>query len=95
MDILELLNRPWQPPELPADIPHGDMPGDKVVIGAEHIAKANKLFPPLLALLGDVLSASPARRGRTRWIVSPNRFLSFVITLKSSLPVNGQSAGRR
>lgn len=62
MDILELLNRPWQPPELPADIPHGDMPGDKVVIGAEHIAKANTLFPPLLALLEDVLSASPARR---------------------------------
>ena len=62
MDILELLNRPWQPPELPADIPHGDMPGDKVVIGGEHIAKANTLFPPFLRQLGPVLSASPVQR---------------------------------
>lgn len=38
----------WQPPELPENIPHGDMPGDKVEIGQSHIQKAQTIFPLLL-----------------------------------------------
>ena len=38
-------------PEIPADIPHGDMPGDKVVIVPEHEAKAQLIFSRLKDLL--------------------------------------------
>ena len=38
----------WSAPDLPDAIPHGDMPGDKVVIGEDHINKANKIFPLLI-----------------------------------------------
>lgn len=41
----------WMPCEVPADIPHGDMPGDKVQIGAGHIQKTNTIFPVLLPML--------------------------------------------
>ena len=44
---LAVLNN-WTPPALPAEIPHGDMPGDKVCIGDEHIRKASVIFPALL-----------------------------------------------
>ena len=43
-------------PEVPARIPHEDMPGDKVCISEEHIAKANVIYPRLkeeLAKLHD------------------------------------------
>ncbi|MCL2199222.1 MAG: ATP-binding protein [Defluviitaleaceae bacterium] len=36
------------------DIPIGDMPGDKVVIGEGHLQKANCLLPPLLPMLESV-----------------------------------------
>ena len=39
---------PWKEHEVPADIPHGDMPGDKIEIGETHIAKANTIFPELV-----------------------------------------------
>ncbi len=38
----------WSAPEVKGDIPHGDMPGDKVVIGEDHINKANRIFPLLI-----------------------------------------------
>lgn len=39
-------------PDLPAaGVPGGDMPGDKVLIQASHVTKAQALFPPLWALL--------------------------------------------
>ena len=38
-------------PDIPESIPHGDMPGDKVVIGAEHEAKAQLIFTRLKDLL--------------------------------------------
>lgn len=38
----------WEPPVLPANIPTGDMPGDKVEIGEGHIEKAKLIFPLLL-----------------------------------------------
>lgn len=50
----------WQPPEVPADIPHGDMPGDKVEINEGHIEKANLIFP----LLAPVASAAAGASGR-------------------------------
>lgn len=40
----------WQPPEIPENIPHGDMPGDKVEIGQGHIDKANLIFPLLVPM---------------------------------------------
>lgn len=48
---------PWVPFAIPCtdNIPTGDMPGDKVMIGKDHIAKANLLFPGLLDLLLSVL----------------------------------------
>lgn len=41
----------WTLPILPAEIPHGDMPGDKVCIKPEHIRKASLIFPALLRAL--------------------------------------------
>ena len=38
----------WIPPAIPEDIPHGDMPGDKVKIEQRHIGIANLIFPRLL-----------------------------------------------
>lgn len=50
------------PAQVPEDIPHGDMPGDKIRIGEEHIRKANTLFPRLLEEL--------ACTGKSRAVVS-------------------------
>lgn len=36
---------------IPSDIPHGDMPGDKIEIGDSHIAKARTIFPALVEQL--------------------------------------------
>ncbi len=41
----------WQAPELPEELPHGDMPGDKICIDEDHIRKAKLLFPPLAEAL--------------------------------------------
>ena len=57
-----VLRQNWTPPELPPEIPHGDMPGDKVTIGESHIQKANGIFPALLPLLWEALKQNPARR---------------------------------
>ena len=62
MDILKKLGQPFTPPAVSADIPHGDMPGDKVVIDEGHIAKANAIYPKLAELLADALAQSPAKR---------------------------------
>lgn len=43
----------WTPPALEGDIPHGDMPGDKVEINREHIEKANIIFPLLLPMAAE------------------------------------------
>lgn len=59
---LSIFSREWTAPALPAEIPHGDMPGDKVSINEGHVAKANLIFPRLLALLPDLLAQNPAQR---------------------------------
>ena len=43
----------WTPPPLPETVPGGDMPGDKICIGEEHVRKASLLFPRLIEALGD------------------------------------------
>lgn len=40
----------WTPPVITEEILHGDMPGDKVQIGPDHIAKANTIFPLLVPM---------------------------------------------
>ena len=47
---------------IPADIPHGDMPGDKIEIGESHIAKAKTVFPILIKYLSEVTSKNPYGR---------------------------------
>lgn len=43
----------WEPPVIPEDITHGDMPGDKVEINEDHIQKANVIFRELLPMLTE------------------------------------------
>lgn len=54
--------RPWRTNTVPEQIPVGDMPGDKVEIGPEHVDKAAKVFPLLAAELDPVLRSSPHAR---------------------------------
>ena len=48
--------------EIPEDIPHGDMPGDKIEIGESHIAKAKTIFPILVKELKEKMSSNPYSR---------------------------------
>lgn len=48
----------WQPPEIPSEIPHGDMPGDKVEINEGHIEKANLIFPLLVPMAAKAAESS-------------------------------------
>lgn len=52
----------WHAPEPGADMPHGDMPGDKIVITPTHVEKANIIFPLLLPMLERSIAQSPAQR---------------------------------
>ena len=47
---------------IPEDIPHGDMPGDKIEIGESHIAKAKTIFPILVKELAAKMEANPYSR---------------------------------
>ncbi len=47
--LSDSINR-WVPPVIDGEIPHGDMPGDKVVICQGHIDKANTIFPLLVPM---------------------------------------------
>lgn len=42
-------------PEIPENIAHGDMPGDQVQIGEDHIKKASLIFPKLLPMVLSLL----------------------------------------
>jgi hypothetical protein len=55
---------PWIPEDLTdtENIPKGDMPGDKVRIGSQHIQKAQIIFPRLMDLLIPVLYENPYQR---------------------------------
>ncbi len=47
---------------IPSDIPHGDMPGDKIEIGESHTEKAKTIFPKLVSELKKVMSGNPYSR---------------------------------
>jgi hypothetical protein len=47
---------------IPDDIPHGDMPGDKIEIGESHIAKAKTIFPILINELKEKMTSNPYGR---------------------------------
>ena len=53
--VAEIVNQitDWQPPVIPEDIVHGDMPGDTVDITREHVQKANIIFRELLPKLAE------------------------------------------
>jgi hypothetical protein len=55
---------PWLPEDIDDtdSIPKGDMPGDKVNIGPQHIRKAQIIFPKLLDLLIPALDENPYQR---------------------------------
>ncbi|GEN81406.1 nucleoside/nucleotide kinase family protein [Actinotalea fermentans] len=53
---------PWRPVEVPAEIPTGDMPGDRVSIGPAHVAKANALLPMVVDALVPAVAANPSAR---------------------------------
>jgi hypothetical protein len=50
----------WTPPEIAdlSQVPTGDMPGDKVVIGEKHVAKAHVVFRALAPLVQPVLDGT-------------------------------------
>ncbi len=48
--------------DIPADIPNGDMPGDKIEIGESHIEKARTIFPELVKEIQKAASANPYHR---------------------------------
>lgn len=56
------LQESWSVPENCTDIPHGDMPGDKVEIGENHIEKASILFPEILKILPSVIEKNEQGR---------------------------------
>ena len=65
IDVLQAISNAvsnWQPPQVPEDIPQGDMPGDKVWIGPMSIEKANVTFRAMLPMLKEALEANPARK---------------------------------
>lgn len=63
-DILDLLKNTdgWSAPEIGQDIPHGDMPGDKVEIGQDHIDKSKIIITELLKQLPEVMEKSEHNR---------------------------------
>lgn len=54
---------PWTPPTIVdlSKVPTGDMPGDKVVIGTEHLAKAERIFPELVRQLTPIFAGECPR----------------------------------
>ncbi len=62
MNQASKLTADWTPPALPADMMHGDMPGDRIQIEPQHIRKADTLFPHVRAELAALLDAHPQHR---------------------------------
>ena len=53
LDKIKELSNNWKAPDSYTDVPHGDMPGDKVEINDGHIEKALTLFPEVLKILPE------------------------------------------
>ena len=58
MKTEERLTMPWTAPAVPQDIPHGDMPGDKVCIDEIHIRKAAVVFEAIRPAIAQAIAAS-------------------------------------
>ena len=43
----------YEAPDLIENLPHGDMPGDKIVISEDHVKKAKLIFPRLIELMRE------------------------------------------
>lgn len=57
LDRLRMASSDWIAPELPENIPHGDMPGDKICVSASHQLKAETILRCLAETMADRLSA--------------------------------------
>jgi alpha-galactosidase len=75
---------------IPDDIPHGDMPGDKIEIGESHIAKARTIFPLLVKELSEKMAANPYKRAVVAVCGGSGVGKSEIASLLSYLP---ESAG--
>ncbi len=62
MQFATKLSAAWTAPAVPAEITHGDMPGDKICIDEGHVAKAQTIFPVLKELLAKQLTVNPQGR---------------------------------
>ena len=60
MENVSRLLAGWQSVAVPQEIPHGDMPGDRVCIGPEHVAKAETVFAALKDMLAVRLESGRA-----------------------------------
>ena len=75
----------WTAPVIPEKIPQGDMPGDKIEIGEDHINKANLIFRELLGQIRELKKRRRRPQDRTdcmRWIRSGkirDRFFAFFL----------------
>lgn len=63
MEIAEMIEKcrqaeKWQFPQMKENIPHGDMPGDKISVDEDHVRKAKLIFRELVKLLPEVLANS-------------------------------------
>ena len=61
-EALDKAIQSWQPPQVPEDIPQGDMPGDKVWIGPQTTEKANVTFKAVLPMLKQALESSEHKK---------------------------------
>lgn len=43
----------YEAPDLIETLPHGDMPGDKIVVNEDHVKKAKLIFPRLIELMRE------------------------------------------
>ncbi|SFG14328.1 adenylylsulfate kinase [Oribacterium sp. WCC10] len=59
-ELLKVL--PWEAKEVPAEIPHGDMPGDKIEIDDSHVQKANTIFSVLAKEIAEKIKTNPYQR---------------------------------
>lgn len=62
MNAQERLLQPWSAPVVPLDIPHGDMPGDKVHVTETHIRKASVMFEALRPMIAEAITQSGCGR---------------------------------
>lgn len=63
-NVVEILKntKKWSIPKDGQDVPHGDMPGDKVAIGEDAIKKSNIVFAELLKQLPEIIENSKSSR---------------------------------